>query len=110
MFEEKQANTQLDEEHRRWQRRVQEEAQKLREEKLKAMSESSNLQQQLRASEQAREAAELKLVQEVTALEKKCELREKELNCRLQSSEEAHQKSIYELRGLLKAQHRVGTK
>ena len=110
LAEEKQANTQLDEEHRKWQRQVQEETQKLREEKLRAMSEADHLQQQLRASEQAKEGAELKLIQEVTALERKYEVREKELNCRIQSSEESHQKSIHELRGLLKAQHRVGTK
>ncbi len=74
------------------------------------MSEADRIQQQLRASEQAKEATELKLVQEVTTLERRFEVKEKELTCRLQSSEETHQKSIQELRGLLKAQHRVGTK
>ena len=74
------------------------------------MAAADRLQQQMRTSEQAKEAVELKLVQEVTMLERKFEVKEKELTCRLQSAEEVHQKSIQELRGLLRNQHRVGTK
>ena len=71
---------------------------------------SDELQQRLRASEQAREAAERRLDKEVAVLAQRHALREKELLFRLEASEEAHWKSAQELRELLTAQHRVGTR
>lgn len=74
------------------------------------MAHADDLKQKLRFSEQAREAAELKLVQELVSLERKLVVREKEMAYRLEGSEEAHQKSIQELRGLLTAQLNMSTK
>lgn len=110
LSEEKQSYAQLSEEHRRWQRQVQEEGQKLREQKIKAMAETDGLKQKLRQSNQAKEAAEMRLVQELASMERKQEVREREIKYRLESAEEAHHKSIQELRGLLAAQHKVGAK
>lgn len=82
----------------------------LREKKIKAMGQADDLKQKLRVSEKAREAAEMKRVQELATQEQKQEMRAKEIVYRLESSEEAHCKSIQELRNLLTAQHRVGAK
>lgn len=101
---------QLAEEHRKWQKQVQGESQELREQKIKALGEVDSLKQRLRLSEQAKEAAEVKLVQEMGTLERRQEMKEKEMVYRLESSEDTHRKSIQELRNLLTAQHRVGTK
>ncbi len=100
----------LTEEHRKWQKQVQEESTLLRKQKIKAMSHADEFQQKVRHSEQGKEAAELKLVQEISAMAQRQEMREKEMAYRLESCEEAHQKSIQELRQLLTAQHRVGAK
>lgn len=89
---------------------MQEESEKLREQKIKAMGDADNLKQRLRQSLQGKEAAELRLLQELAAMERKQEVKEREVRYRLESSEEAHQKSIQELRSLLTAQHKVGTK
>lgn len=110
LSQEKQAHAQLAEEHRKWQKQVQEESQQLREQKIKTMAHADELQHRLRSSEQAKEAAEMKLVQELTSLEHRQEVREREMAYRLESAEMAHQKSIQELRSLLTVQHRVGTK
>ena len=106
----KQDHAQLSEELRRFQRQVQEETQSLRQQKIKAMASADNLMQKLRVSQQGKEAAELRLLQELAAMERKQEVKEKEIKYRLESSEEAHQRSIQELRGLLTAQHKVGTR
>lgn len=74
------------------------------------MADADNLKQKLRLSQQGKEAAELRLLQELATLERKQGVKEKEMRYRLESSEEAHQKSIQELRNLLTAQHKVGTK
>lgn len=101
---------QLADEHRKWQKQVQAESQDLREQKIKAMGQVDELKQKLRKSEQAKEAAEMKRVQELATLEQRQEMKGKEMGYRLESSEEAHRKSIQELRNLLTAQHRVGAK
>ena len=101
---------QLADEHRKWQREVQAESQDLREQKIKAMGQVDELTQRLRKSEQAKEAAEMKRVQELATLEQRQEMKGKEMVYRLESSEDAHRKSIQELRNLLTAQHRVGAK
>lgn len=110
LLDEKQANMKLADEHRKWQKQVQEESHGLREQKIKAMGQADDLKQKLRLSEKSREAAEMKRVQELATLEQRQEMKEKEIAYRLESSEEAHRKSIQELRSLLTAQHRVGTK
>ena len=110
MLDEKQANEQLTDEHRKWQKQVQEDSQNLREQRMKALSQIDNLKQKLRVSEGAKEAAEVKLVQELATLEHKLEVREKDMSYRLESCEGSHRKSIHELRNLLTAQHRVGAK
>lgn len=110
MLDEKQANEQLTDEHRKWQKQVQEDSQNLREQRMKALSQIDNLKQKLRVSEQAKEAAEMKLVQELDTLEHKLEVREKDMAYRLESCEGSHRKSIHELRNLLTSQHRVGAK
>ncbi len=110
MSAEKQDTVQLGDEHRKWQKQVQEASQDLREQKIKALGQADSLKQKLRLSEQARETAEMKLVQGLATLERKQEVKEKEMVYRLESSEEAHGKSIQELRNLMTAQHRVGTK
>lgn len=110
MLDEKQANVQLADQHRKWQKQVQAESHDLREQKIKAMGQADDLKQRLRVSEQAREATEMKRVQELATQEQRQEMREKEMVYRLESSEEAHRKSIQELRNLLIAQHRVGAK
>ncbi len=46
----------------------------------------------------------------MTLLTQRFELREKELLCQLESSVEGHQRSTHELREMLVAQHRVGTR
>ena len=43
-------------------------------------------------------------------LAQRYELREKELQYRLDSSDEAHHRSTHELREMLVAQHRIGTR
>lgn len=110
LSDEKEAHTQLANEHRQWQKKFQEDSERLREEKVKAMARASELEQRLKQAKQAKEAESLKTVRELTALEQKQEVREKELAYRLEGSEEAHQKSIQELRNLLAAQHRVGAR
>ena len=74
------------------------------------MSHADEIQQKLRASEQVKEATEIKLMKELGCLQQKLEMKQKEMTYRLESSEEAHQKSIQELKDLLASQHRVGAK
>lgn len=100
----------MTEDHRRWQRKVEEESQQLREQRMKAIARADELQQRLRVSEQAKEAAELRLSKEVNSLTQKQAVKEKETIYRLESAEEAHYKSIQELRDLLTAQYRLGAK
>ena len=110
LTEEKQASEQICDDHRKWQRQVQEEMHNLREQKIKMMSQCDEVRQKLRVSEQARETSEARLVKEVACLKQKHEMKEKDLLCRLESSEKTHQKAIHELRNLVSAQHKVGTR
>lgn len=52
------------EEHRKWQRQVQEEGQQMREGRMKALARCEELQQRLRQAEEEREAVERKLNKE----------------------------------------------
>lgn len=74
------------------------------------MATVDEVKQKLRLSEQGKEAAEMKLAQELATLERRQEVRDREMAYRLEGSEKAHQKSIQELRSLLTAQHRMGTR
>ena len=56
------------EEHRRWQRQVQEEGQQLREGRMKVLARCEELQQRVRQAEEEREAVERKLTKEVSLL------------------------------------------
>ncbi len=74
------------------------------------MAEIKEHQQKVRQSQQLQEAAELCLVRERTELTQKIEQTQRELLNRLKSSEEGYQRSVYELREVMVAQHRVGVK
>ena len=108
--EERKAGEQLEEEYRKRQKKFVEEMEQLKEDKLKLMNQSEEFQQKLRLSEQSKEATEMRLVRELATLAQRHNMKEKELLFRLESSEEAHRKSAQELRDMLSAQHRVGTR
>lgn len=108
--EERKAGEQLEEEFRKRQKKFVEEMEQLKEDKLKLMNQSEEFQQKLRLSEQSKEATEMRLVRELATLAQRHNMKEKELLFRLESSEEAHRKSAQELRDMLSAQHRVGTR
>ena len=110
LSEDKRESEKLAEDHRKWKHQVEEECHQLREQRLTFARQCDELQQKLRASEQAREAAERRLTKEVAVLAQRHQLREKELLFRLEGSEDAHRKSTQELRELLTAQHHVGTR
>ena len=108
--EERKASEQLEEEFRKRQKKFIKEMEQLKEDKLKIMNQCEEFQQKLRLSEQSREATEMRLVRELATLAQRHNMKEKELLFRLESSEEAHRKSAQELRDMLSAQHRVGTR
>ena len=110
LSEEKEVNKQIIEDHRKWQRAVEEESQQLREQRMKAIARADELQQRLRVSDQSRKDAELRLTKEVASLKQRQIVKEKEMAYRLESAEEAHYKSIQELRDLLTAQYKFGAK
>jgi len=97
-------------EHRRLQKKLEEDSLELRDQRIKAVNRAEELQHKLRESELSREAAEAKLAKEVKFMEQNQAIREKELKCRLASAEEAHIGSMQELRDLLNAQYRLGAK
>ena len=88
----------------------QDEVQQFQQQKIKLMAEIKEHQQKVRQSQQLQEAAELCLVRERTELTQKIEQTQRELLNRLKSSEEGYQRSVYELREVMVAQHRVGVK
>ena len=100
----------MTQDHRNSQRRVQEEIQQFQQQKISLIGENKELQQKLRQSEHAREAVEMKLIKETSELNQRRNTAERELVCRLESSEEAHQRSIQELRELMASQYRVGAR
>ena len=108
--EEKRSGEEVEEDYRKRLKKYVEDMELLKEDKLKLMNECESYQQQLRHSEQSREAAELKLVRELAALVQRHEMKEKELLFRLESSEDAHRYSAQQLREMIAAQHRVGTR
>lgn len=108
--EEKEASRQLEEEYRQRQKKFIEEMEQLKEDKMRLMNECEEVQQKMRLSDQARESAEVRLVRELATLAQRHDMKEKELTFRLESSEEAHRKSAQQLRDMLSAQHRVGTR
>lgn len=110
LSEDRKEGERVAEDHRKWKQRMEEECQQLREQRLTSAGRCDELQQRLRATEKAREAAERRLDKEVAVLAQRHALHEKELLFRLEASEEAHWKSVQELRELLTAQHRVGTR
>ncbi len=97
-------------EHRRLQKRLEQDSLELREQRIKAVNRAEELQQKLKDSELSREAAEAKLTKEIKFMEQNQAIKEKELKCRLASAEEAHIGSMQELRDLLNTQYRLGAK
>ena len=100
----------MSENHQAWKRKVEEEAKQLREQRMDAIVRVDELQQRLRVSEQTMEAAELRLTKELVALEQRQNIKEKEIIYHIGNAEEAHSKSIQELRDLLTAQYKLGAK
>ena len=97
-------------EHRRVQKKLEEDSLEMREQRIKAVHRVEELQKKLKDSELSREAAEAKLSKEIRFMEQNLAIRERELKCRLASAEEAHIGSMQELRDLLNAQYRLGAK
>lgn len=108
--EEKKASEQLEEEYRKRQKKFIDEIEQLKVDKMKLLSEFDEIEQKLRHSEQSKEAAEIRLVQELATLAQRHTMKEKEMTARLESSDEAHQKSTQQLRDMISAQHRVSTR
>ena len=108
--EEKKGNEEVEEDYRKRLKKYVEEMELLKEDKLKLMNECENFQQQLRHIEQSKEAGELRLTRELATLAQRHDMKEKELLFRLESSEDAHRNSAQQLRDMIAAQHRVGTR
>lgn len=108
--EEKKAGEQLEEEFRKRQKRLVEEMEQLKEGKMKLMNQCEEYLQKIRLSEQSKEATEMRMVRELATLAQRHNMKEKQLLFRLESSEEAHRKSAQEMRNMLSAQHRAGTR
>ena len=110
LAEERQQAELVAEEHRKWQRQVQEEGQQLREARMRVAAKCEELQRRVGQVEEERDAMERKLNKECTAQVQHLELKEKEALYRLHSSEQVHQKAIQELRDALTSQQRIGAR
>ncbi len=82
--------------------------QQFQQEKMKLIGDIKEHQQKIRQSEQSREAVEMSVIRERVEWTQKCDLVQRELLSRLENSEEAHQRSVHELREVMAAQHKIG--
>ncbi len=110
LAEEKRAKEELSQNYSASLKKHQDMVQQFQQQKIKLVSEVKDQQQRTRQGEQLREAAELSLVRERTEWTQQHELTQREMLNRLESSEEAYQRSVHELREVMAAQHRVGIK
>jgi len=100
----------LSDQHRESLKKHHNEVQKYQQQRLAIMSELKELQQRLKQSEQYRESLELQLIRERAEMTKKHEQTVRELSNRIECSEEAHHRSVLELREVMAAQQRVSVR
>jgi hypothetical protein len=68
------------------------------------------MNKRVKSTEQARQTAERKLMQEVASLQQLQALKEKEFSHRLENTGDAHRQNTQELRQLLMTQRQMGAK
>ncbi len=110
LAEEKRAKEHLNQDYSAALTKHQEKVQQFQQEKMKLIGDIKEHQQKIRQSEQLREAVEMGVIRERVEWTQKYELVQRELLNRLENSEEAHQRSVHELREVMAAQHKIGVK
>jgi chromosome segregation ATPase len=86
------------------------ECEQLQEEAIKLQGDLDAMNKRVKSTEQARQTAERKLMQEVASLQQLQALKEKEFSHRLENTGDAHRQNTQELRQLLMTQRQMGAK
>ncbi|EDV24391.1 uncharacterized protein TRIADDRAFT_56156 [Trichoplax adhaerens] len=91
-------------------KQLQNECETISENRLKILSQVDSLQREVRISEQKQMTGEQKYLKEISTLENKIQLREREFQAQLKNSENVSWQSSQEIRTLLLSQQRATTK